>query len=239
LDVGFPRDETLGALPNQQLRSKHHLHGVAGEQLAIVRRGSAQASHHTRVGSRIRKDDISAMWIFGYGSLMFDGWEAAYGCTDRKWADLPRYKRSFNKKSVNSRGTSKVPGLTLNLTPAQGGACRGIAFAFEDNEQWSKILRCLEKREACKPRALTVQLEDGRTVTAEVFIYEGPNLVDDFMLLDQKANMAVKAAGIRGSNFDYVRDTYEGLKTVGVDDPAVTALWTAIKKHPGRPKASV
>jgi cation transport regulator ChaC len=43
--------------------------------------------------------------------------------------------------------------------------------------------------------------------------------------------MVVKAAGITGSNFDYLRDTYENLRTVGVDDPAVTVLWTAVKNH--------
>ena len=63
--------------------------------------------------------------------------------------------------------------MTLNLAQADGEVCRGIAFAFENSEWAAKILRDLEKREACKPRALAVQLEDGRTVTAQVFIYEG------------------------------------------------------------------
>ena len=175
------------------------------------------------------------MWIFGYGSLMFDGWEAACGCIDRKWANLPGYRRSFNKKSVESRGTRATPGLTLNLVRAEGEVCRGIAFAFEDNDQAQKILRDLEKREACKPRALAVQLEDGQEVTAQVFIYEGRNLIDDSMPLADKADMVVKAAGIRGSNFDYVTDTYEDLKRIGVDDPAVTALWEAVTEHLDRP----
>ena len=55
---------------------------------------------------------------------MFDGWEAAHGCFDRKWADLPGYRRSFNKKSVESRGTLKAPGLTLNLAQAKFATCR-------------------------------------------------------------------------------------------------------------------
>jgi len=173
------------------------------------------------------------MWIFGYGSLMFDGWEAACGCIDRKWANLPGYRRSFNKKSVESRGTRATPGLTLNLVRAKGEVCRGIAFAFEDNDHTQEILRGLEKREACKPRALGVQIEDGKGVTAHVFIYEGHNLIDS-MPVAGKADMVVKAAGIRGTNFDYVKDTYEGLKGVGVDDPAVTALWEAVRKHPAR-----
>ena len=96
------------------------------------------------------------------------------------------------------------------------------------------MLLDLQNREACEPRALAVQLEDGRTVTAQVFIYEGRNLIADSNA--DKAAMVAKAAGIRGSNFDYVRDTYEGLKGVGVDDPAVTTLWEAVKKYPGQPK---
>jgi cation transport protein ChaC len=176
------------------------------------------------------------MWIFGYGSLMFDGWEAVRGCTGRKWANLPGYRRSFNKKSVESRGTREAPGLTLNLVRAAGHMCRGITFAFEDDDRAPEMLLDLQKREACKPRALAVQLEDGRTVTAQVFIYEGRNLIADSMPLADKAAMVAKAAGIRGSNFDYVRDTYEGLKGVGVDDPAVTTLWETVKKDPGRSK---
>jgi glutathione-specific gamma-glutamylcyclotransferase len=121
------------------------------------------------------------MWIFAYGSLMFDGWEAACGCIDRKWADLPGYRRSFNKKSIESRGAREVPGLTLNC-------CVRPATCAE-------VLRL--------PSRIT---------------------------LADKARMVIKAAGIRDSDFDYVRDTYEGLKGVGVDDPAVTALWEAIKK---------
>jgi cation transport regulator ChaC len=100
----------------------------------------------------------------------------------------------------------------------------------------------LESRELAKNRKAKAKHNDvpivvsGRTVTAQVSIYEGHNLIDDSMPVTNKADIVVKAAGIRGSNFDYVRDTYEGLKRVGVDDPAVTALWGAVKKHPGRPK---
>src|SRR5215471_636076 len=141
------------------------------------------------------------MWIFAYGSLMFDGWEAACGCIDRKWADLPGYRRSFNKKSIKSRGTGEVPGLTLNLVRAPGHMCRGIAFAFEDNNKAPKILLDLQKREACRPCPLAVQLED-RAVTAQVFIYEGRNLIDDSIPLAEKVRMVVEAAGIRGSDFD-------------------------------------
>jgi cation transport protein ChaC len=39
------------------------------------------------------------MWIFGYGSLMFDGWESERRCVERTWAELAGYRRVFNKRS--------------------------------------------------------------------------------------------------------------------------------------------
>ena len=84
------------------------------------------------------------MWIFGYGSLMFDGWEAAHCCIDRKWANLSGFQRSFNKRSVESRGTSKFPGLTLNLVPAEFATCRGVGFQFEDNNGAEELLRLVQ-----------------------------------------------------------------------------------------------
>jgi hypothetical protein len=81
------------------------------------------------------------MWIFGIGSLMFDGWETTYGCTDRKWADLPSYKRSFNKKSVESRGTSRAPGLTLNLAQADGEVCRSRSRTASGRRKYNETLK--------------------------------------------------------------------------------------------------
>ena len=110
---------------------------------------------------------------------MFDGWEAAHRCVDRKWANLPGYRRSFNKKSVESRGTSKMPGLTLNLVPAEFATCRGVAFQFEDNDREEELLRRIARREACNGRELPIVIDGGNAVKAWVYIYEGKNLIDE------------------------------------------------------------
>ena len=174
------------------------------------------------------------MWIFGYGSLMFDGWEAAHGCIDREWANLPGYRRSFNKKSVESRGTSKLPGLTLNLVLAQFSTCRGVAFQFEDDDKTEQLLRLLARREACKGRELPVIIDGGTTVRAWVYIYEGKNLIEAKTPLVERAAMVLKASGIRGSDFDYVKMVYEGLRSVGIDDPAVSEFWQIVKEQSER-----
>ena len=57
------------------------------------------------------------MWIFGYGSLMWDGWEKSFDCLETTNAILPNYQRVLNKKSVINWGTSDHPCPTLNIIP--------------------------------------------------------------------------------------------------------------------------
>jgi cation transport protein ChaC len=173
------------------------------------------------------------MWIFGYGSLMFDGWESDHGCVGRRWADLAGYRRVFNKKSVENWGTRKWPGLTLNLKESTTSVCRGVAFEFAcDNAKSQDMLNCLTKREACQARSLAIRLPDGRGVPALVYIYEGKNILDPTTSLAQKASMVVRAKGKSGTCVDYIRQTFEGLSSIGFDDPEVTGLWEAVRNHP-------
>jgi glutathione-specific gamma-glutamylcyclotransferase len=174
------------------------------------------------------------MWIFGYGSLMFDGWESDYGCAERTWADLAGYRRVFSKKSVANWGSKKRPGLTLNLKESTA-SCRGVAFAFaDDDSKVQNMLNCLTKREACQPRSLAIRLLDGRDVTALVYIYKGKGILDPTTSLAEMASMVVNAKGKSGACVDYVRRTFEGLGSIGLDDPEVTSLWEAVKNHPSR-----
>jgi cation transport protein ChaC len=173
------------------------------------------------------------MWIFGYGSLMFDGWESDHGCVGRTWADLAGYRRVFNKKSVENWGTKKWPGLTLNLKASTTSVCRGVAFEFIDDDSKSlEMLKYLTKREACQPRSLAIRLPDGRDVPALVYIYEGKNILDPTTPLAEMASMVVTAKGTSGACVDYIRRTFEGLSSIRLDDPEVTELWEAVRTHP-------
>jgi len=65
------------------------------------------------------------MWIFGYGSLMGDGWEEAFGCLRRTIAVLDGYRRTFNKASTKNWGSKEAPCPTLGLEEIEGGVCKG------------------------------------------------------------------------------------------------------------------
>lgn len=52
------------------------------------------------------------MWVFGYGSLV---WNPGFEAQDRVIASLPDYHRSFCMRSIHHRGTDETPGLVLAL----------------------------------------------------------------------------------------------------------------------------
>lgn len=168
------------------------------------------------------------MWLFGYGSLMWDGWETRYGCVRREHAVAHEHRRVFNKKSLERWGTHTQPGLTLNLAHASedGSPCRGIAFEFPDPHQ-AEIEAYLSERETCAATEIAVRLP-GETITARTYIYEGPRLVEADLPLHARAAMVLLAEGVAGSSYDYVRNVRNHLEALGVTDPAVDELWRAV-----------
>jgi glutathione-specific gamma-glutamylcyclotransferase len=169
------------------------------------------------------------MWLFGYGSLMWDGWETDFGCVQRLPADLAGHRRIFNKKSLERWGTHARPGLTLNLT--QGGTCRGVAFEFDDGAR-SDIEDYLCARETCAATEVPV-MAGGGTVTALTYIYEGPRLIETGLALEDRAAMVLEAEGIAGSSYGYLKGVRAHLAELGVTDPEVEHLWAAVETLKG------
>lgn len=165
------------------------------------------------------------MWLFGFGSLMWDGWETRYGCLRRLQADLPGQTRIFNKKSLERWGTHARPGLVLNLHA--GDTCRGVAFEFDDAAS-SNITTYLNERETCTATEFPVRLPDASEVAALTYIYDGPRLIDQGLTLHERATMIIEAKGVAGSSFEYIRDVRTHLAELGVTDLGIDELWAAV-----------
>ena len=127
------------------------------------------------------------MWVFGYGSLMWDGWEAHHGCLRRVTAELRGYSRTFNKRSVRNWGTRLHPGPTLNLV-AGNTSCRGVVFEFPESSR-AEIVAYLIRREG-----------------------------------------TMRAKGSSGSCSDYIKGVADHLQNLGICDPAVADLSSALRK---------
>ena len=168
------------------------------------------------------------MWVFGYGSLMWDNWETKYFCTRRVVADLRGYCRRFNKASVRNWGTKATPGPTLNLSKLDTGVCRGIAFQFPDAQKMD-ILSYLKMREgkAFPLHKVVIHLEDQSKVSALVPLYNGVNVIEG-KTEKELAAMVIAASGSDGTCLSYVNSIADKLSALGIDDPAVSDLWSAV-----------
>ena len=169
------------------------------------------------------------MWVFGYGSLMWDDWHVEWGCSHQEIGMLSGYRRAFNKASVENWGSHKNPGPTLNLESQADGSCQGIAFEFPEKDR-DAVLAYLKRREGPNfpLRTVPVRLASGRAIDAIVPIYDGPNLIES-KSIEGLVAMIKKARGTYGSCSDYLKGIAERLAGLGIDDPAVCELWTALK----------
>lgn len=168
------------------------------------------------------------MWIFGYGSLMEDGWEKEFACLRRVRAALADYERSFSKASTLNWGSKANPAPTLRVIPREGAVCCGIAFEFEASRE-DAVIAYLSKREGQNfwRRQVELTLDAGQVVQGYCFFYEGKNLIQA-VSIEEVAAMVLRAHGKDGSALDYLRNTKDAIGRIGFRDAAVETLWATV-----------
>ena len=172
------------------------------------------------------------MWIFGYGSLMWDDWEKQFNGRRVDGTSLKGFHRSFNKKSTTSRGTKQFPCPTLGLEPKADCECIGTAFEIPD--QFAATARAyLEDREG-KSLPLTkleIVLPDKTTIKAYVPLNnsDSPTYMGRIPI-EERTLMAKRASGKRGACEDYARNILKKLNTLGINDEHVKEFVGKIPK---------
>ncbi len=81
------------------------------------------------------------VWIFAYGSLL---WDPGFEPAETRPALLRGWHRCFCVSSRIYRGTPETPGLSLGLD--RGGSCRGEALRIAERDR-EAVLAYLEERE--------------------------------------------------------------------------------------------
>ena len=163
------------------------------------------------------------MWLFGYGSLM---WRPGFDFAERRRATLHGRQRALCVRTVHHRGTAARPGLVMGLKP--GGSCTGIAYRItaEDAETVAGYLREreLDHYPVYREAAVDIVLDDGREVSATTYLPRDGH--PDFLPgLDLEEQLAIvrRAAGVSGSNADYVLSAARALRGLGIDEPGIFA----------------
>ncbi len=161
----------------------------------------------------------SAMWVFGYGSLM---WNPGFEFADRQVAGLAGYHRSFCMRSIHHRGTDAKPGLVLALDALDGAVCDGLAFQVAGAKA-NQVLDYLRDRElvssAYLEAVLPITLRDGRQVDAVTYVVDtGHVQYCGGLALEEQAGIIATAVGGRGPNDEYLHNTATHLHELGISD---------------------
>ena len=173
--------------------------------------------------------DTSDIWVFGYGSLIFN---PVMDFVDRASGRVFGYHRRFCLRTRLGRGTPDCPGLVLALD--RGGSCTGVAFRLNPEVAIAE-LDLLWRREmvTLSYRASWLNFQTGGgTKRAISFVSrpDRPNYAAP-MSLDEEADIIASAAGFIGPCRDYLFDTVEALAAEGIRDPHLEKLQRAVRRR--------
>jgi len=162
-------------------------------------------------------------WVFGYGSLM---WRPGFAHVETRKARLFGYRRALCVHSHVHRGTPDRPGLVLGLD--RGGSCLGLAFSVP-GELSEEVITYLRERELVTnvylERRLPVRLEGGPIVEAITYVVDRSHSQYAGRLEPEQAAQRISGAvGQSGRNEEYVINTVEHLKALGIRDHWLEAV---------------
>jgi cation transport protein ChaC len=198
--------------------------GAAGVESAMVFR----PSRGSILFPKIKVPPGTDLWVFGYGSLM---WNPEFPYVERRQALLRGYHRRFCVYSHRYRGTPDRPGLVLGLD--RGGSCRGIAFRVEPPHVEATIDLLWDREMVSgvyEPKIIKVATTEGR-IPACTFVADrahrqycgelGPADVVRFIR---------QGIGERGPNLDYLANTVDHLRELGIVDQGLERLLVEVAK---------
>lgn len=174
------------------------------------------------------------MWVFGYGSLL---WDPGFPVAETRVARLSDWHRSFCMSSIHHRGSEEKPGLVLALDAAPGAHCDGLAFRVEPGQE-AQTLEYLRERElissAYLERELEVEFQQGGRAVAVTYVID-PHHVQYVagMALEDQAQVISRAIGGRGPNCEYLYNTAAHLAELDLADEDLDWLVTRVRELKG------
>jgi cation transport protein ChaC len=174
----------------------------------------------------------SAIWIFAYGSLM---WNPGFAHDAVEPALLRGWHRSFCVYSHRYRGTPERPGLVLGLD--RGGACRGMAIRIPSADAAGALAYLWERemvggvydcRRVCLHSATGPDAAFAFTVRRAHPGYAGR------LSIDETARLILQGIGGRGHCREYLAKTVRQLECLGHLDGPLHKLEERVKELAAR-----
>jgi cation transport protein ChaC len=172
-------------------------------------------------------DDAPDIWIFGYGSLM---WNPGFPFAEARHARLDGYHRAFCVYSIHYRGSPRRPGLVLGLD--RGGSCDGMAFRLEPATAAATLAYVRRReliysvyRESLVPISLVGSSSPDQPVRALAYIAERAHpAYAGRIALARQVELIRGAIGTAGTNLEYVASTLAHLAGLGIEERQLSRL---------------
>ncbi|HEY5898192.1 MAG TPA: gamma-glutamylcyclotransferase [Burkholderiales bacterium] len=169
------------------------------------------------------------LWVFGYGSLM---WSPCFSYSEKRLARVHGYHRALCILSTRYRGTQRKPGLVMGL--CRGGSCWGMAFRIADRAVKRGLVRLWSRempRRVYEPRLVPLRLPGRRRIRALAFVADPrhPAYMRE-LDLHGRARLVAQGIGQRGPCVDYIRQTLDHMRELGVRDPHLERVLDAALK---------
>ena len=174
-------------------------------------------------------DMAQDLWVFGYGSLI---WNPAFHYVEKRPALLQGWHRRFCLKLYLGRGTPETPGVMLALD--HGGACKGVAFRIAA-EKIREELGLLWLREMYGGAYLArwVNLCAGKErFRGMTFVINKahPRYLKE-LSVEQTAALISTGCGALGTCREYLENTVQHLKELGLRDTGLSRIVAALPKR--------
>nr|WP_205246410.1 MULTISPECIES: gamma-glutamylcyclotransferase [unclassified Enterobacter] len=174
------------------------------------------------------RPDQSPVWLFGYGSLM---WNPAFEFEESAPGMLVGWHRAFCLRLTAGRGTACRPGRMLALK--EGGRTTGLAYRLPEAGLEDE-LTLVWKREMITgcylPTWCKLELDDGRMVNALVFIMDPRHpLYEADTRAETIAPLIASASGPLGTNAQYLFSLEQEMKKHGMKDDCMSELANQVR----------
>lgn len=222
-DAPFTVPLTRDNLRSGRIRELVRQHDASFTPLTDEQLAESQASMFPPTGKP--EGDV---WLFGYGSLI---WNPAIEFAEKRCATVRGLHRRFCLRTLLGRGTPERPGLVLGLD--RGGCCRGVAFRIPKDIAETE-LEIVWRREmvtyAYRPRWLKAETDQGEIDVIGFVINRDHDRYCGQLPEDEVAETIAKASGFLGPCCEYLFNTVDHLRELGMPDSGLERLAEQVAK---------
>ncbi|XP_039121027.1 LOW QUALITY PROTEIN: gamma-glutamylcyclotransferase 2-1-like [Dioscorea cayenensis subsp. rotundata] len=178
------------------------------------------------------------LWVFGYGSLV---WNPGFDFDERIVGYIKDYRRVFDLACIDHRGTPEHPARTCTLEAKKGAICWGAAYCVKGSIERERVaMQYLEKRECEYDLKSSVDFykegDDLRPALTKVLVFTSTpdKEANRYYLgpapLEQMARQIATATGPCGNNRDYLFFLEKAMFNIGHEDGYVIELANKVRK---------